>query len=93
VPSARLPFVAVPALLSVLALAACSKPPAAEDHSACRREWVAAYNVIFDTSVSISDVRFMHACMEKRGYKRIYNLGLCKKLDASVREPRCYEKI
>ena len=63
------------------------------DHAACRRDWVKALNVIFETSFSNTDIRWIHACMAKKGYKRIYDNKRCAKLEASIREPRCYAKI
>ena len=63
------------------------------DHAACRRDWVKTLNVIFETSFSNTDIRWIHACMAKKGYKRIYDDKLCSKLEASIKEPRCYAKI
>jgi hypothetical protein len=81
------------ALVAVaLLIAACQASAENPDHAACRRDWVKAFNIVFDNSISNSDVRFMHACMAKRGYKRIYDAERCAKLEASIREPGCYAK-
>jgi hypothetical protein len=79
-------------LVALVLLAGCQSAPENKDHADCRRAWVKAFNVIFDNSISPTDVRWMHACMEKRGYKRVYDVGRCGRLEASIREAACYEK-
>lgn len=87
-PIARLVLV----LIGVM-LAACSAEPENKEHAECRRAWIKQFNVIFDDSVSSSEVRWFHDCMERLGYRRIYDSQLCKSLQASVKEPRCFKPI
>ncbi len=82
-----------PAFCLVLLAAGCNASANNPDHSECRREWVRALNVIFETSFSNTDVRWIRACMARKGYKRIYDNRRCAKLEASTKEPRCYAKI
>jgi len=79
-------------LAAALLVAGCQASADNPDHAACRRDWLKAFNIVFDNSISNSDVRFLQACMAKKGYKRIYDAGRCARLEASIREPGCYVK-
>lgn len=79
--------------LAAMAFAAgCHKAVHNLDRSGRRRAWVKTFNVIFDNSISNRDVRWIHAWMAKKGYKRIYNTGRRAKLEAGIGDAACYEK-
>ena len=80
------------ALMVPIMLFGCSDGAGESDLVDCRASGISALNLVFQSSVSTSLVRWVQACMEKKGYKRIYDAGRCQKLEASVEEPRCYEK-
>ena len=79
--------------LAAALVAGCSADPVEIEHADCRQQWMKTFNVIFDSSVSASDVSWVHSCMARKGYTRLYDADLCRRLQASVREPRCYTKI
>lgn len=81
-------------LLAIPLLAtACSVDEVEVVHADCRQQWMKTFNVIFDSTVSASDVSWVHDCMAKKGYARLYDADRCRRLRASVREPRCYTKV
>ena len=79
-------------LVVPILLSACSEGGRKTDHSDCVASGYSALNLLFQKTVTTSLVRWVQACMEKKGYKRIYDAGRCQKLEASVEEPRCYVK-
>ena len=78
-------------LLGVLA-AGCSGSSDSADFIECRTAGKKAFKAAFQTTVSMPTVRWVQACMEKRGYKRIYDAERCSKLEASIEEAGCYVK-
>ena len=79
-------------LVVPLSVAGCWAGADNADHAACRHEWRQTFNAIFENSLTSSDVRWMQACMERRGYKRLYDGRRCQRLEASFNEPDCYAR-
>ena len=82
----------VSVLIVPILLSACSDGASKTDHANCVASGYSALNLLFQKTISNSLVRWVQACMEKKGYKRVYDVGRCQKLEASVEEPRCYVK-
>jgi hypothetical protein len=71
---------------------ACSSANDSTDFAECRTAGTKAFKAAFQSTVSMPAVRWVQACMEKRGYKRVYDAGDCSKIEASLEEPGCYVK-
>ena len=81
------------ALVAPIVISACSSQAENADFVRCRAAAMKAFNIVFADAVTDATLRWVHACMENKGYKRLYDSGRCQKLEASMEEPQCYVPI
>jgi hypothetical protein len=79
-------------LLAAIVTSGCSGERDSADFIECRAAGRQAFKAAFQSTVSMPTVRWVQACMEKRGYKRVYDADRCSRIEASLEESRCYVK-